>query len=537
MCGQRWCHGTEPRGGETIKKITIIEPAAAAGKNKKRRVAAYCRVSSGSDEQLVSLEAQKEHYENYITANPDWEYAGLYYDEGITGTKKEVRPALMSMIRDCEDGKIDCIVTKSLSRFARNTTDCLELVRKLLDLGISVYFEKEKLDTGSMESELLLSIMSSLAESESVSISENSKWGIRHQFKAGTYKLRYAPFGYTVTDGQLSVNEEEAKWVRFIFAEMLAGKSTYKIAAALNEKKVPTRREGKWRPNTVRGIIQNEKYIGDCLFQKTYMDFRFKRHSNRGEREQFYVDDHHEPIVGREDFENANRILKQHARDKNLKSGDEKHTGRYPFTKKIVCGECGSPFKRKIEDSGAMKYPAWACREHLEHRENCSVKSVRETVLEDAFATMMNKLIFARQKIFPELLEGIRNQSQKVGDLQRLSLLEDALEDLTEKRRSLTSIMAKGYIDRAAYTRELTRLQAEESALAEERKKLTMELGGDLKMTEALNDIIKFTGKGEMLTGFDAELFERFVNYITVCSREEIVFHLKCGLRLRERIN
>lgn len=174
-----------------MKKITKIEPAAATKKNKKRRVAAYCRVSTGMDDQLVSLETQKAHYEDYITANPDWEYAGLYYDEGITGTKKEVRPALQKMIADCEDGNIDYIVTKSLSRFARNTTDCLELVRKLLGLGIAVYFEKENLDTGSMESELLLTIMSSLAESESVSTSENEKWSIRNRFENGTFKIGY----------------------------------------------------------------------------------------------------------------------------------------------------------------------------------------------------------------------------------------------------------------------------------------------------------------------------------------------------------
>ena len=197
-----------------MKKITIIEPAAARQKTKKRRVAAYCRVSTGMDDQLVSLETQKAHYEEYITANPEWEYAGLYYDEGITGTKKEKRPALLQMMKDCEAGKIDFIVTKSLSRFARNTTDCLELVRKLLSLGISVYFEKENLDTGSMESELLLSIMSSLAESESVSISENNKWGIRHRFENGTFKIGYAPFGYSVRDGEFSIIEEEAEWVR-----------------------------------------------------------------------------------------------------------------------------------------------------------------------------------------------------------------------------------------------------------------------------------------------------------------------------------
>ncbi len=170
---------------------------------KKRRVAAYCRVSTGMDDQLVSLEVQKAHYEEYISGNPEWEYAGIYYDEGITGTKKEKRPALMRMVADCEDGKIDYIVTKSLSRFARNITDCLELVRKLLGLGIPVFFEKENIDTGSMRSELLLTIMGSLAEGESVSISENTRLGIQYRFEDGTYKFQYAPYGYSVIDGTL----------------------------------------------------------------------------------------------------------------------------------------------------------------------------------------------------------------------------------------------------------------------------------------------------------------------------------------------
>ena len=178
-----------------MKSITKIEPIKVRTSAVKIRVAAYCRVSTDSDEQLISLDAQKTHYEEEINANPEYTFAGLYYDEGITGTSKEKRPALLQMIADCEAGKIDRIVTKSLSRFARNTTDCLELVRKLLDLGIPVFFEKENIDTGAMESELLLAIMSSLAESESVSISENNKWGARHRFENGTFKIGYAPYG------------------------------------------------------------------------------------------------------------------------------------------------------------------------------------------------------------------------------------------------------------------------------------------------------------------------------------------------------
>ena len=269
-----------------MKKITRIEPTAAQPVMTKTKVAAYCRVSTEADAQLVSLETQKSHYEELINANPDWVFAGLYYDEGISGTSKEKRPALQRMIADCEAGKIDRVLVKSLSRFARNTTDCLELTRKLLGLGVTIYFEKENLDTGSMESELLLSIMSSLFDSK---------------------------------DGEMVINEEEASWVRWVYEQALSGKSSGAIARELNEKQVPTQRNGNWTGTTIRGMLTNEKYIGDCLFQKTYSDFRFRRHYNHGERDQFYMEDHHEAIISREDFEAAGALLQQRAREKNIK--------------------------------------------------------------------------------------------------------------------------------------------------------------------------------------------------------------------------
>ena len=218
-----------------MKKVTkIAQNTANLTEQTKLRVAAYCRVSTDSDEQLESLDAQIKHYESYVNANPEWEFAGLYYDEGISGTKKEKRPELLRMIADCEDRKIDLIVTKSISRFARNTTDCLELVRKLLDLDVFIYFEKENINTGSMESELMLSILSGLAESESVSISENNKWSIKRRFQNGTYKISYPPYGYDNVDGEMVINKSQAKIVRFIFAEILSGKGTHKIANELN---------------------------------------------------------------------------------------------------------------------------------------------------------------------------------------------------------------------------------------------------------------------------------------------------------------
>lgn len=290
----------------------------------KLRVAAYCRVSTDSEEQLVSLATQRKHYESYITANPDWEFAGIYYDEGITGTKKEKRPALLRLIDDCEHKKIDLIVTKSISRFARNTTDCLELVRKLLGLTVYIYFEKENLNTGSMESELMLSILSGLAENESVSIAENSTWSIQSRFQNGTFKLAYAPYGYDVIEGKLVLQPEQATIVKAMFDQTLAGIGTDAIAKELNAKKIPAKRGTHWTATTVRGILKNENYTGDAIFQKTYTDSHFNRHHNHGEKDKYRVEHHHEAIITKDMFEATSRsfgsVAKKKVRCHRIKS-------------------------------------------------------------------------------------------------------------------------------------------------------------------------------------------------------------------------
>ena len=200
-------------------KITKIDEFRTLPQDNKTRTAAYCRVSTDSDEQMESLSTQRSHYERYIRTNPEWDFAGVYFDEGVTGTKKEIRKGLMSLISDCEKGLIDLILTKSISRFCRNTTDCLELVRKLLELNVCIYFEKENLNTGSMESELMLSVLGSLAENESVSISENEKWSIKKRFQNGTYVISYPPYGYTNVDRKMVIVPEQAEIVRQIFSD------------------------------------------------------------------------------------------------------------------------------------------------------------------------------------------------------------------------------------------------------------------------------------------------------------------------------
>ena len=309
-----------------MKKVTQIDGVQKNTTiNNKLRVAAYCRVSTGSEAQLESLEAQKSHYEQYINSREDWQFAGLYFDEGITGTKTEKRPELLRLIADCETKKIDFVIAKSISRFSRNTTDCLALVRKLQSLNIPIFLEKENINTGLMVSELFLSILSSMAEGESASISENSKWSINRRFQNGTYKLSYTPYGYDWDGENMIINPAQVAVVKRIFADILSGKSTNAIADELNAEKIPSKKNTNWTSSTIRGILANEKYTGDVIFQKTYTDENFNRHTNYGEVDQYMASDHHEAIIIHADFDAANALVSQRALEKGVKKGSDKY--------------------------------------------------------------------------------------------------------------------------------------------------------------------------------------------------------------------
>lgn len=517
-----------------MKRITRIEGAPTP--KKRIRVAAYCRVSTDSDEQLMSLQAQKEHYMRSIKAHPDWEFAGLYYDQGITGTKKDKRPALMQMMADCEDGRIDRVITKSISRFSRNTTDCLELVRKLLDLGIPIYFEKENLDTGSMESELMLSIFSSLAEGESVSISENSKWATRHRYQNGTYKIGCPPYGYDyVGDGEWKINEEQAQWVRFIFSATLTGMGCESIANELNKMQVPTRRNTKWNGTSIRVILTNEKYTGDCIFQKTYTDEQFNRHTNYGEKDRFYVSNHHEAIVSHEVFDAAAAMVEQRVKENGIVRGDMRYQVRYPMSGKVFCGECGSPCKRRMVYSAHTQYPALFCTGHGNDKTSCSQKLVRVDSMQMAFVTMMNKLIFAHKQVLKPLLDSMRNTAQ--GDiLNRLTELDEELEKIAERKDTLRILMTRGYIEPELFTKEANDLLAEGQTLTEEKERLVQSVNGGMKEVEKVADLYRFCSRSQIMTEFDGDCFSKFVERVIVYGKTTATFQLKCGLLLKERI-
>ena len=313
----------------------------AAGE-EKLRVAAYCRVSTDSDEQETSFETQVEVYEKKIRANPAWEYAGVYTDEGITGTKASKRPGFQKMIKDAENGKIDRILTKSISRFARNTIDCIAYVRHLKELGTTILFEKENIDTGSTYSEMLLTVLAAFAQEESRSISANITWGVRKRFENG--QERWAKmFGYRKdfdTGETYIIVEEEAKVVRLIYELYEKGMTTTETGKELEKREIPTPSGGKvWNAALVRSILVNEKYCGDLILQKyvttDHLTHTFEKNDGE-EAPMYYIKDHHKAIVPREQFNRVQKILD--CRNKKVNGYDT-----YPLGDKLRCPYCGKP--------------------------------------------------------------------------------------------------------------------------------------------------------------------------------------------------
>jgi len=517
-----------------MKKITKIDELTKSQLSKnKLRVAAYARVSTDSDEQLESLKAQREHYENYIKSNPEWEFAGLYYDEGISGTKKEKRPELLRMIRDCESNRVDFIITKSISRFARNTMDCLELVRQLLNIGVFIYFEKENLNTGDMESELMLSILSGFAAEESASISQNMTWSISKKIQNGSFIIGSPPYGYANVNGEMVIVPEEAEVVKRIFSECLSGKGGSAIAKGLNRDKIPARRGNHWSSGTIIDMLRNEKYKGDALFQKTYTDNNYNRRPNKGEKDQFYCKNHHEPIVSKEVFSKAQKLITQRVK---IKAFNKKaYQNRYVLSGKIICGECGSTFRRKTNYSAGRSYIAWSCIGHIEDKDSCSMLFIRDGEIKATFATMMNKLAYSRKIILGPFYDAI-SKNQEECDLERIDAIEKRMEQLIEERNTLIVLMTKGFLEPALFSKERNALDSEMKNLNTKKTNLVMTFTSGTSQEDEVKALLDHVSKDKFDGNYTDEAFEKFVENIIVNSRDELTFRMKCGLSLKERV-
>ena len=357
--------------------ITI--PAAEAPDARRLRVAAYCRVSSDSEDQLNSFAAQNAYYTALITGNSDWDLVDIYADKGITGTSADKREDFQRLIADCKRSRIDKVLVKSVSRFARNTKDCLEVTRDLKSIGVSVCFEEQNIDTAMVSGEMMTAIFASLAQKESESISQNMRMGIRRRMEQGTFFPSAIPYGYTADHHRLVVNEDQAKIIRRIFQEYLSGRSMDDIAKSLNEDGVPVRigHDRIWRNSAITYILSNERYIGDSLWQKTYATdtLPMVQVKNHGERQQYYASGTHPAIISKEIFEAAKQLKSKRGSGRN----PMKRHIPYPLRRKIHCGQCGTLFRRKV--GGETVY--WTCRQHDQSMEKCGASPVQEETIYD----------------------------------------------------------------------------------------------------------------------------------------------------------
>lgn len=488
------------------------------------RIAAYTRVSSDSEDQLNSFAAQIRYYTELLSNSTDSVFVDMYADEGISGTSAEKRTEFQRLMSDCRKGKIDRILTKSISRFARNTKDSLEAIRELKTLGISVYFEKENIDTGEINSEIMLTIYSQFAQEESISISKNCRMGIKKRMMDGTYKLTSAPFGYDCVDGKLRIDSEKAEVVKQIFSWYVSGIGISEIAVRLNMLGV---HKEVWRHSTVRDILANERYIGDTLLQKQYttdtLPFRAVR--NRGEKEQYYIKGTHEPIIEKEVFLTAQKILSSR---KNPSGYTIEHS---PFRGKICCGNCGSTFRRKVQTN----FVSWVCKKHDKLASNCAIRQIREEEFCRAFIRLWNKLQAHYKAILVPMYRQLETlyEREKSSNVQ-LAELRKEISDIKQQIYLLTVLNSQGTLD-GAYFKERT--QELDRKLLNVQKQLHADL--DDEESERLAELRKLVGmfeRAEPITDFDEIKFGQIVEKIIVLSETEISIGLIGGIGFTERI-
>ena len=501
--------------GKTVTMIPARRRLGNTAKEEERpklRVAAYCRVSTDSDEQATSYEAQVEHYTEYIKKNPEWEFAGIFADDGISGTNTKKREDFNRMIEECMNGSIDMIITKSISRFARNTLDCLKFIRQLKEKNIPVYFEKENINTMDAKGEVLLTIMASLAQQESQSLSQNVKLGIQYRYQQGHVQVNHNRFlGYTKDEnGQLIIEEEEAKVVKRIYREYLEGASLQEIGKGLEADGVLTGAgKKKWRPETIQKILRNEKYIGDALLQKTYtVDFlNKKRVKNTGIMPQYYVEGSHEPIIPRDIYM---RVQEEMLRRANLHSGQERkkrvYSSKYALSSIVYCSKCGEIYRRIQWNAHGKRYVVWRCCTRVENGPGaCDADTIKEEELQNAVVQAINKALGKRDSIKDALGANIETALTEVDGVS----MDEVDARLKELQKELLKVAnSKGNYD--SITDEIYRLrELKQSAMVDSAEREGLKLRID-EMRQFLDE------QTESITEYDEQLTRRLIEKITV---------------------
>ena len=500
---------------------------------RKRKTAGYARVSTDTEEQATSYAAQVDYYTRYINANPEWEFVGIYTDDGITATNTSHRDGFKQMIEDALAGKIDLIITKSVSRFARNTVDSLTTVRELKEKGIEIYFEKENIWTLDTKGELLITIMSSLAQEESRSISENTTWGKRKSFADGKASVSFSNFlGYDRgPNGEFVINEEQAVTVRYIYKRFLEGLSTYQIAKELTGMGVKTPAgKDKWYTSSVLSILRNEKYKGDALLQKCFTkDFlTHKRVVNKGEVPQYYVEGHHEGIVTADQFDQVQaEILRR--------KGMQKYSGVGYFSSIIKCAECGSWYGAKVWHSND-KYRKVIYRCNHKYKDGCKCKTphINEEELKEMFLKAANEL-FSEKK---EILANTKVMMEMVCNTESLDAeLEDAITEIniiSEQMEIAIAENSRVALDQDEYERRYKQLTERYEKAKAKYDGISEQIEQKKAKRELFKGFIRTLEKQDgLITEFDAGIWSSLVQEVIVKAKDDIVFKFKNGFEVR----
>lgn len=507
------------------RRRTGSQPAQA--EVQKTRVAAYCRVSTDSEEQESSYEAQVEHYTTYIQSKPEWQFTEIYADDGISGTNTKKRDEFNRMIEDCQAGKIDLILTKSISRFSRNTVDCLKYTRMLKELNIAVYFEKENINTMDSKGEVLLTIMASLAQQESESLSANVRMGIQFRNQQGKVQINHNWFlGYTKDEkGGLIIDPEQAEIVRRIYREYLSGQSFLQIKRSLEADGI---RNGaghlKWEVSNIQQILTNEKYIGDALLQKTYTVSILdkKRSVNNGQMPKYYVEGSHEAIIDKDVFL---RVQAEMARRANLLVDGKKrvYSSKYALSSVVRCGHCGDIYRRIRWNNRGCKSTVWRCVTRVlkgQYQEDCPARTVKEERLHSVVVSAVNDAYSKKDAVIPLLMENIR------------TVLDCGLDEKLAAIDEQIGILQADLVDNDHTDIEAEEIGNQLADLREERQNVLTDKALKQDQQERMKEMAEFIGSlPEAITEYQEELVRRLIEKITVWD-EKFVVEFKSGIEI-----
>ena len=535
-------------------KLIVIPPVRetvqSQAEKKQLRVAAYCRVSTDDEEQLTSYEAQMSYYTDKITSNPDWVMADVFADEGKTGTSVKSRKDFQRMIRQCRRGKIDLILTKSLSRFARNTLDTVKYTRELRQLGIPVIFEKENLNSISWESEFLLTLYGAFAQSESESISKNVSWGKRQAMKEGKVTIQYKHLlGYIRgADGKPEIVPDQAEIILFIFKRYLAGDTLRAIKAQLEAEQVPyITGEVAWNLSTLQSILQNEKYCGDVIMQKTFRKDCISKETvvNTGQLPKYWTQNHHEAIVSREIFdavqeETARRKAMASGTKKSAPTGLGKYSSKHALTGLLICGECGTPYRRVVWTQKGMKRPVWRCVNRLDHGKTLCKRSptLDEKPLQEAVLAAVNILMSRKDKLSNGVVsEMIQELAPVPGEVLSLADIERAIGDLAHRFDQLMDETD----GEESIQRNLDQFREISEQLAALKERRAHVLGVQAENEVMAKRLQRATAVMEMapaeVTEWNESIVHQLVEEIKVLSKDELRVTFRNGITITQTIS